>query len=416
LLGHHVTNGETRMRGLITPVVSHALLAGAIPAAHAQPPTLAELVGVPQAVDGIGVEARATIREFLPAIDLAARESKEWRDTLDRVRADFDALPREAGLEARAVVDFMIDRVNEDTADLAAITRAIKEKNYLAALKLFTEMQKKTAANHPPVVGNFNPKNVPVNWVDHVTTATDPTHRAVVLTGWNFNPDGNALKAECRDAYGKATRDVTRHLSVSSRYMAQLDLAPGSGVRFAPGETELVIAQAGKVLARVPLLWGDRPAPPVMITAVRFTFRTMDEDKDNDGSHVHAGVYWNGKVVGEGPTQGDRDPDRVWKDYSVNGPFELGLGTSVPYDRVGEVKVEVRHWRERKGDPAWRLRIQRVEAVLSDGNTAVVLTEDDQAQKDLYTHRPGKQKDYCFDLRGRKGQVLRTPQVPLARR
>jgi hypothetical protein len=222
--------------------------------------SLSDILGLNKPIDRLGVESRATIKEFLAAVELATKESEAWRGVVARMRADFAALPQEAGLETRQVIDFTLDRAKENFAITAAITAAINDKDYVQALKRFTEMQDRAAAKHPPVVGNFNPKQVPMKWDDRDRYSIDTKDRVVVLTGWNFNPDGAALKAECRDADGKLVTDVTRHLKVSTRYMAQLDISAGSGVAFQPGTTEVVLAQSGRVLARLPVVWGEPPA------------------------------------------------------------------------------------------------------------------------------------------------------------
>ncbi len=134
--------------------------------AQAQPPTLSDLLGLEKPIDRLGVESRATIKEFVASVEMAAKESKEWRGVIDRMRADFASLPQEAGLESKQVVDFMLDRAKDNIGDMVAISKAINDKDYGQALKLFTEMQDRGPSKYPPVIGNFNPKIIPIKWTD----------------------------------------------------------------------------------------------------------------------------------------------------------------------------------------------------------------------------------------------------------
>jgi hypothetical protein len=118
-------------------------------------------------------------------------------------------------------------------------------------------------------------------WKDPINYAKkDDKVTTVLFFGYNFDPSDGSKKrygVEIRDNSGKKIWTAWDNLTITSPYVAQVDISAGSGISFKPGEARLVLLYDGAVLATCLVTWSERPPKPVplpTIVAVKATLYT----------------------------------------------------------------------------------------------------------------------------------------------
>jgi hypothetical protein len=194
-----------------------------------------------------------------------------------------------------AFTDFLIERAKENIGELENITMLLKAEKYGDARVAFVSLQAKLRREHPPKVGTVYPTQLSMVWPNYNTyKKQDGRLTTIEFIGFNFDPDSKAdLGVEIQDNTGKKLRTAWDNLVVSTPYLAQVDVSVGSGVKFSPGETRLVLLYKGKRLNTVPVTWGERPPMPAerIIKAV-LHFQTTNDDKEGGVVDVE---FWTAK-------------------------------------------------------------------------------------------------------------------------
>jgi hypothetical protein len=375
---------------------------------------------------------------------MARKESSEWRELLNQVDKDMAGLPADIGAEGRAFVEFLIERANNDLSTIESITRLLREKKYTEALAAFRSLESKYGRTNPPRIATVLPKRVEARWVNSDTYEIVGNHSAIAAAGWNiFQPTSTDVPTNLRRAYRVQLRnpedtmtlaEAPTSLTLTDNYLLQVTLAGQNRVPLLPkyGKLRVVCgneaANDWTTVCTLPIIFNNKRPAREDIVALTYLYQTTDEDKDNDQSHVGAVVYRSGRSVlapsqaKGGDTQGPDDPNRVWKDWSRNGPFRLNLAETVPWSSVGEMTTQITH-RRLDGDPAWRFRVEidavvRVSDLDDDGNVTGQREEtrrvhDEYDDDHLFNHKPGNRRDWSFDLRGKEKDFLKTPPIPL---
>lgn len=333
----------------------------------------------------LGMQLDKSVQDFLVELrrvemDLT-KESQEWRNLIGQIRKDFKDFPAELSTEGRAMVDFILARAKENTDEIAKITGHLQKKDYGTAMRLFLAFQKATRSNLPPVAANFNPKSIDHVWPNHKEHKLREDRHTLILYGYNFqrmDDDKGKYIVEIRNKDGVLIRDESKHLSISTNYIAQLDIAPKSGVQFKPGDATLVVHYDRKVICTAPITWGERPPPPPAITKIILYIGTSKNDKDREITfhytihRISDGAQVGGISVGHGEVwPDDKKPRPSWRHLDIpiteNARFPEA-------DRLG-YRLHVRYESSR-GDPNWIGRL-RAEAVLEGGRKIEILAETD---------------------------------------
>lgn len=353
---------------------------------------------VPQTVTNSADEAVAILQQ---GIDTLGQQSADWqqvvKDTSDKlIKAGQTTIANEvtnsgkaivatAGIETRCTVDHLRERVREDLIRIkASIT---KEKVVLI-----------------PAVCGPTP--------DHIDMSLAPTRRSNLSVD-GYNLDVAKLKLLLENT-GAAPLDVTSALARTSPYLVTVNLG-ANGVPLSAKSSKLVLrwVDGNKDLSQVNIIQPPPTPPtpaPITVTALKFTYWTGDEDKDDRATDVGAKVFLaNGEKVLDTTTQGTGDRDRIWPDESTHGPFTVKLTSAVALPQASPMKLIV--W-QKSGthDPAWRFRVT-IDAELSNGQTRRLLNEYDPSP--YFNHKPGDKKWWTFDLRGLQNDLLQTQSIPL---
>jgi hypothetical protein len=297
--------------------------------------------------------------------------ANEVSNTLSRAISD-------VGIETRCSVDFLQDRIRED---LIRIRAGLTHETLTLT----------------PVFCNPTPSVIDMSLI--------PEQRLTHLEIDVYNLDVANIQVFLLDNQGRQT-DITFALASPSQYLLTLNLGR-NGVPLSTNSDKLIFKLPNETKT-VNIIQPPQPTPtipPIMITGLLFTYWTGDEDKDNDSGHVGAEVLLDGQILANGPTENANDPEAVWKDETTHGPYELMLSQPAPWSSITDITVAIWHRRD-GGDPAWRFRVQ-IDAILSTGEKRRVLNYYDPER--FFNHKPGDQKWWVFDLRGREGETLKTP-------
>ncbi len=329
------------------------------------------------------------------AIDKLEEQSIDWRETLEATRDSLiaagqstlahevsDILSRavsDVGIELRCDIDFLRDRVKEDLKRL----RATLTKETVKLVPVFCQATPKV--------------------IDMHVAPERRTH--IEISGYNLDVASVQVFLENNQ---NQRINVSNALASPTRYLITLNLG-SSGVPLDLHSSKIIFELGGGETRSVNIIQAPPPPPVIKVVALNFTYWTGDEDKDNDGGHVGAEVIYKGQVVADGTTQAPNDPNTVWRDETTHGPYRLQLNVPFPADDVRHATVAIWHRRD-GGSPAWRFRVE-IDAILDNGEKRRVLNEYDPER--FFNHKPGDKKWWVFDLRGRKGEKLKTPHFPL---
>jgi hypothetical protein len=257
--------------------------------------------------DKVDQNTAKVVTAFLKAVDTASKHSTEWQALVDQARKSFDRFPTSMRIEGMAFTDFLIARAKENLGELEKITALINEGKYEEARAATRSLQGQLRQKFPPCVGTVSPSQVSMIWPDHDHYQKQDGKLTVVeFVGFNFDPDNKSdLLIEIQDNTGKKLRTAWDNLVVTSPYLAQFDVAIGSGVAFRPDETRLVLFHKGKALATVPVTWGDRPPVPAeRFVKYELTFDTTNDDKEGGHETITfsstKGAFLNIELPGEG--------------------------------------------------------------------------------------------------------------------
>jgi hypothetical protein len=231
-------------------------------------------INTAKAFDLFGFEAAS--KNVSSAADALSRimvdESGKWRGEVNEVKKSLDRLPaglkdhfspmlertvKGTGTEARATIQFIVDRMRQNARVLLALGDVAnsggKPEKVTTAFKALGEAL--TPPDPSPIGSEAGQVEI------EYTTPLDfqAKRKLLVLHGYDFRQKGERgekWKVEILDKNKTILRDVTEHLSISSPYEMGVNTSK-TGVAFRPGDHSFRFSWAEKVLSEVPITWGE---------------------------------------------------------------------------------------------------------------------------------------------------------------
>ena len=212
------------------------------------------------------------LKTIIQVLKDAKTESREFRDTLERMGDQYKIttqdLPLRSGTQLMGFVDFLLNRlrsVNGNVAVVRSITLHLRRGEYQQAI---VDLRKLESLNHVaamPQIVDAVPSSVSMVWTSKrkYKVANNP-EGVIKFGGYNHRlGDRGAYRIEIRGGDDAVLREDKGHFTIVTDYLAQADIARGSGIKFKPDDRSIVLLCDGKLICQVPITWGERIPDPV---------------------------------------------------------------------------------------------------------------------------------------------------------